>query len=283
MTSDFPTSAQVIKLIELALEEDQVHCDVTSSSTIPIELLASGVIIAKERLVVCGIPIIDLIIKSFGESLKLSILHSEGVMVEAGTKLAILQGSARALLATERTILNFLQRLCGVASYTREFVSSASGITVLDTRKTMPGWRLLDKYATHVGGARNHRGDLKSMVLIKNNHIDANSGDIAAVLRATENCNVEVEIEVRNLAELRAALQGKVSYVMLDNMSNQQIVEALAVVAEIKPDVKVEISGGITKQRLPQLAALGVKLVSSGALTTQARNVDISMGISLEK
>ena len=277
----FPKSERVQTLISLALDEDQANFDVTANLTIEQGLSGTAVIRAKEELLVCGLPIIEAIAKRFGRALEIELLQKEGTRVSTGCELARLSGNARTLLALERTILNFLQRLCGVATYTNNFVRMAGGIEILDTRKTLPGWRELDKYATRVGGAINHRSDLRSMVLIKNNHIDANRGNIASVLAATSGCGVPVEIEVRNLSELQAALKSEVDYVMLDNMSDHDIAQALAEVARVKPQVKVEVSGGITLDRLPQLAALGVKLVSLGALTTQARNVDISMGLSL--
>ena len=277
----FPATQRLNALIELALDEDQAKFDITANCTIPEALTATAIVHAKEELVVCGLPIINLITQRYGCTLALSILQQEGTRVVNGCELARLAGNARVLLALERTILNFLQRLCGVATNTNNFVRHAGGIELLDTRKTLPGWRELDKYATRVGGARNHRADLKSMVLIKNNHIDANRGDVSKVLRAVQNCGVPIEVEVRNLTELHEVLKGQIDYLMLDNMSNQEIAQALALVQQIKPQVKVEVSGGVTLERLPQLAALGVSLVSIGALTTQARNVDISMGIKL--
>ena len=279
----FPDTNQVRTLIKLALEEDQAFSDVTAKCTIDSALKGRAVLHCKEELVVCGLPIIEIIAQQFACELKVELLQQEGARVDVKSELAHVNGSVRALLALERTILNFLQRLCGVATYTNNFVRNACGIEILDTRKTIPGWRQLDKYATRVGGARNHRADLKSMALVKNNHIDANLGDIAAVLAALSGCGVPVEVEVRDTRELAAVLKRQVDYVMLDNMSNQQISESLEMVKQLKPSVLVEVSGGVTPERLPELAQLGVKLVSVGALTTQARNVDISMSIKIDR
>ena len=275
---------QVRKLIRLAIEEDFGTGDPTTQLTVADTHIADAVVVAREALVFCGGPLVSLIFEEFGWEVEIEVLVDEGIAVAAGTELVRLRGSAAALLAAERTLLNFLQRLSGVASYTRNFVSAEPKITVLDTRKTLPGWRRLEKYATRTGGATNHRQHLGDMILVKNNHIDAQGGDVDKTLGkifADKTHDLEVEVEVRSEEELRAVLEFPVDMVMLDNMDDQAIAACLALLNESPRKPRVEVSGGITAARLPELSALGVTCVSSGSLTTQATNVDIAMRIML--
>lgn len=271
------------KLVALALDEDDVHHDVTAALAVPPSHRSVARIVARERLVVCGLDIVGCIIEQSGFSLTAVELATEGAEASADAVLAEISGPTRELLAVERTILNFLQRLCGVATHTREFVEKADGLVVLDTRKTMPGWRALDKHATAVGGARNHRMSLGDMVLVKNNHIDANPGGIRAALEgvvAGKPENMAWEVEVRSLDELRVALEFRPTFVMLDNFSDVGIGEAMAVITACKSRPMIEASGGVRAERLSVLKGLGVDAVSSGFLTTHAPNVDISMRLS---
>ncbi len=271
------------KLVALALDEDDVHHDVTAALAVPSSHHSVARIVARERLVVCGLGIVGCIIEQSGFTLSAVELATDGAEAAADTVLAEISGPTRELLAVERTILNFLQRLCGVATHTREFVKKADGLVVLDTRKTMPGWRALDKHATAVGGARNHRMSLGDMVLVKNNHIDANPGGIRAVLEgvvAGKPENMAWEVEVRSIDELRVALEFRPTFVMLDNFSDAGIGEAMAVITACKSRPLIEASGGVRAERLSVLKGLGVDAVSSGFLTTHAPNVDISMRLS---
>jgi len=271
------------KLVALALEEDQAHSDVTAALAVPPSHCSVARVVARERLVVCGPDIVGCIIEQGGFSLSVAELVSEGAEVPADTVLAEITGATRELLAVERTVLNFLQRLCGVATHTRGFVSKANGLVVLDTRKTMPGWRALDKHATAVGGARNHRMSLGDMVLVKNNHIDANPRGVRGALEgvvAGKPPKMAWEVEVRNLDELRVALEFCPTFVMLDNFTDAGIGEAMALITAAKNRPMVEASGGVRAERLAALKALGVDAVSSGFLTTHAPNVDISMRLS---
>lgn len=281
-------SPLVRRLIHLAIEEDLSFDDVTSSLSIPQAAQARAEVMAKQALVVCGTPLIPLIFDELGAEVENSCLVPEGELVEPQTVLAKIEGRTRDLLSAERMILNFLQRLSGVATLTRRFVEQAGSLVVLDTRKTLPGWRLLDKYAVGVGGAKNHRFHLGDMILVKNNHIDVAPGKTPLEkVRATLATVFEkkptwmpVEVEVRDLSELKAVLDFKPQIVMLDNMPDEGIREALKLIKSAAPDVQVEISGKVTVDRLASLRALGVNCVSVGALTTQATNVDISMSIS---
>jgi len=279
--NDFLFDAPHVKrLIQLAIEEDLPAGDVTAALTIPAEQAGKAMIIAREPLVVCGVPLVHAVFREFGWNVVVQPTAAEGDEVGVGAPLARLSGKTRHIVAAERIILNFLQRLSGIATGTRRVVRHAGGIPVLDTRKTTPGWRLLEKYAVRLGGGANHRGSLSDMVLVKNNHIAAHGGSVQATLKRVfegKPLYLPVEVEVRSIEELDHALEFDVSVVMLDNMPTALIAEALARIATKRPGLPVEISGGVTIERLPELARAGVKLVSMGALTTQAQNVDISL------
>jgi nicotinate-nucleotide pyrophosphorylase (carboxylating) len=278
-------SPQVKTLIRAALEEDLGLGDITCALTIPAGHRSRAAVVARERLVFCGAGIMPALFSEMGCEVQLVLGAKEGDEFEADTVLAELSGETRHLLAAERTLLNFLQRLSGVATCARRFVKAAGAITVLDTRKTTPGWRVLEKHAVKVGGARNHRFSLGDMILIKNNHIAAHGGDLKAVMRevaARKPFYMLVEVEVRSCAELEQALKLGADIVMLDNMNDEELRRAAALAKSIAPDVPVEVSGGVTIERLRELSALGVSCVSVGALTTHAVNVDISMRIKAE-
>jgi nicotinate-nucleotide pyrophosphorylase (carboxylating) len=275
-------SPLVTRLVALALDEDHARDDITARITVPVGHTSKAKVIARERLVVCGLDIVPVIIREGGWSIAVTQQVTEGTMANDGDLLVGLSGSTRELLAAERTILNFLQRLCGVATYTRDFCEGVKGLKILDTRKTMPGWRLLDKYAVRTGGATNHRFSLADMVLVKNNHIDAHPGGINGALSdvvAQKPEGMSWEVEVRNLQELRVALSFKPTMIMLDNFKDDALSEAIGVVQASGHRPLVEVSGGVSRSRLSVIEASGVDAASVGALTTQAPNVDISMRI----
>ena len=275
-------SPLVRKLVDLAIEEDLAHGDITASLTVPESHTSKAKVIAREKLVVCGLDIVAEIVKSGGWSLSVQKKASEGAWAADGDILVELAGSTRELLSAERTILNFLQRLSGVATYTREFCENQKGLMILDTRKTMPGWRLLDKYAVKTGGASNHRFSLGDMVLVKNNHIDAHPQGIKGALAdvvAKKPLYMPWEVEVRNLDELKVALSFNPTIVMLDNFNDDALKDAVALVKSAAHQPMIEVSGGVSKERLAKIQAAGVDAASVGALTTRAPNVDISMRI----
>lgn len=279
-------SKLVQSLIHLALEEDQVWTDVTSKTCVAVTAQASATIIARQQLVVCGLPILQQIIKIYKSKIKIKLLARDGQLRNDMDALALLSGPARDLLALERTFLNFLQRLSGVATFTRAVnEAKPQGLVLLDTRKTTPGWRLLEKYAVTVGGAKNHRFNLADMILVKNNHIDANGGDLRATLskftRIRRTSKIKLEVEVRNIEELKTALEFKPDIIMLDNFSDTEIKAAISEVRRSKTDSIIEASGGVSKKRLSKLNRLGVDCASMGALTTQVKNVDISMRLKI--
>jgi nicotinate-nucleotide pyrophosphorylase (carboxylating) len=258
-------STLVQKIIDLALEEDLSGGDITSTLTVPEGKGGAGELVAKEPLVVCGLPLVGRILQTVSHGSGQVKLHtSEGQKVQKGAVLATIQADLRSLLAAERTILNFLQRLSGVATLTARVCGRARGVAVLDSRKTTPGLRVLEKYA------------------VKNNHIDANGGSVSKTLsrlRASAPLYMPVEVEVRSIDELIEALPFNPAVVMLDNMNDREIKRALSVIQQSGQAMQVEISGGVTAERIPKLKSLGVKIVSMGALTTKAQNVDISMRI----
>lgn len=275
-------SPLVKRLIELALDEDHAREDITAKVTVPQSHTSKAKVIARQRLVVCGLDIVPQIIQAGGWQLVVTRRAEEGGWACDGDVLVELSGSTRELLAAERTILNFLQRLCGVATFTRNFCEGVKGLKILDTRKTMPGWRLLDKYAVKTGGASNHRFSLADMVLVKNNHIDAHPGGIRGALAdvvANKPPTMPWEVEVRNLEELRVALSCNPTMIMLDNFKDEALKEAIAVVRACANQPLIEVSGGVSKDRLAAIQAAGVDAASVGALTTQAPNVDISLRI----
>lgn len=270
------------KLILLALEEDLAFGDITASLTVPESHRSSAVVLARQKLVMCGVEVLQAIIQEGHWDIQCSVQVSDGDSLESEAVIANLVGRTRDLLAAERTILNFLQRLCGVATFTREFCSIQPGLVVLDTRKTMPGWRVLDKYAVRTGGGKNHRFCLGDMILVKNNHIDAHPGGIRGALATVADKKplyMPWEVEVRTLEELSIALEYKPTIVMLDNFADDTIAEAVKIVHTESDPPMIEVSGGITKERLARIFAAGADAVSVGALTTQAPNVDISMRI----
>jgi len=280
--ADMLNSTFVRNLIDLALAEDLAYGDVTSSLVVPFEQNSQAEIIAREPLIVCGLPLIELILKKLDAGVAITIKAKEGEKATKGDVLAELKGNTRALLAAERTMLNFIQRLSGIALHTNKIVSDASEIAILDTRKTTPGWRVLEKYAVRTGGGRNHRTSLGDMILIKNNHFDAATG-IAAVMEQVMRERppyMTVEVEVRNMEELKQVVPFKPEVIMCDNMPDKEIVAALNYIKSFAPQTKVEVSGGLEPEDISRLHGLGVKYVSMGSLIKRAVNVDISMRIS---
>ena len=270
------------KIVALALEEDLSFGDITAALTVPEEHRSTARIIARQNLVMCGCEILPTIIQEGHWGIHLLMKVSDGEVVESGAIIAELQGFTKELLAAERTMLNFLQRLCGVATFTRNFCAIQPGLVILDTRKTIPGWRVLDKYSVRVGGGRNHRFCLGDMILVKNNHIDAHPGGIRGALAdiaKSKPLYMPWEVEVRNLDELRVALEFKPNIIMLDNFSDSLISAAVTLVQAAQDRPMIEVSGGITRDRLASIHNAGADAVSVGALTTQAPNVDISMRI----
>ncbi|HZT77067.1 MAG TPA: carboxylating nicotinate-nucleotide diphosphorylase [Vicinamibacterales bacterium] len=266
-------------IVREALEEDVGAGDITTNATVDASLAARGVFLAKADCVVCGLGVALEAFRQLDPAVRASIALPDGSRGRAGDAIASVTGSARALLVGERTALNFLQRLSGIATITRRFVDAAAGrITILDTRKTTPLLRVLEKYAVRVGGGTNHRVGLYDAVLIKDNHIDLAGGVRPAVERMRRaRPDLPIEIEARTLAEVDEALAAGAGTILVDNMTTADI---CAAVGRAKGRAKIEISGGVTLDRTPELAATGADFVSVGALTHSAPAVDISFEIA---
>ena len=273
-------------LIALALEEDLGEAgDVTTNSVIPENLVTDAVFLAKEDLVCAGLPIAERLFLTLDPSAQWEPLVQEGQFCPKGTLMAKVHGPARILLTGERTALNFLQRLCGVATASKKYQDAAgNSCRILDTRKTTPGWRNLEKYAVAVGGAFNHRIGLYDRVMIKDNHRElAGLEGAGGITRSVERVRkmypgLEIEVEVDSLAELAEAVETGAEYILLDNMSDEMMAEA---VKFVNGRSKLEASGGITLARIPSAAKTGVDFISAGALTHSVKSCDISMDILL--
>lgn len=264
-------------LIERALEEDIGSGDRTSEAALPPDAAARGSIVAKVGGVICGLPIAEAVFRHVDPQSALIPLVQEGEPIETGEVIASVHGPARGVLTAERTALNFLGRLSGIATLTSWFVDAVANYPciVLDTRKTTPGWRTLEKYAVRCGGGRNHRLGLFDMLLLKENHI-ACAGGLAEAVRRVRAAKVElpIEVEVRSLNELEEALTLGVERVLLDNMDLPTLRQA---VAQAKQKAFTEASGGITLSRAREIAQSGVDAISVGALTHSAPALDISL------
>ena len=267
-------------LIKIALKEDIGSGDITTDNLVDPDLEGKGVIIAKEPFIIAGLDVACQVFKHLNANVIFIPVYIDGNLVKEGETIATVEGKLRALLSGERTALNFLQRLSGIATCVRSYVDELKNkrVRLVDTRKTTPGWRVLEKYAVRVGGAHNHRMGLYDGVLIKDNHIAACGGIKKAVdrIRTRVSHLVKIEVEVSTLDQVKDALKAGADVIMLDNMSIEQIKEAAAFIDE---KALVEVSGNVTKSGLKSLADAGVDIISVGALTHSAGCVDISMRI----
>ncbi len=288
MIPAFPHRA-LAPLLELAFAEDLGDGsevgdigDVTSEATLSPRHRSRAVLSAKEPGVVCGLPVLEAAFRRRGLAPRIKCLVQEGQAVATGTALAVLEGETIGLLGCERVILNFLQRLGGVATGARAFSEAAGSFTrILDTRKTIPGYRALDKYAVAVGGGHNHRMGLWDQVLIKDNHVAACGSVLAAVekARARHGRSMVVEAEVRSLEELRTLWEAPVDIVLLDNMDDTSLRQAVREARERAPRLKLEASGNMDLQRVRRLADAGLDFISVGALTHSVRAWDLTLNL----
>ena len=281
---------RVDTLIELALAEDLGDAgDVTTLAVVPEAAKCRAILLCKEPdMVLCGLPVAERVFRAVDPELEFAAQKREGDLCRKGDVLAEISGSARGVLTAERTALNFIQRLSGVATAAHRYAAAVAGTkaVVLDTRKTTPGYRNLEKYAVAVGGAGNHRIGLYDRVMIKDNHREmaAMEGDGAiprAVARARNKYpGLEIEVEADTLDDVRAAAECGVEHIMLDNMDDTTMERAVGIVAG---RAKLEASGGITLERLRRIAEIGVDFISVGALTHSVKSADISLDIEVEK
>lgn len=272
------------QLIDLALSEDIGAGDVTSEYFVGEDDQASARAIAQERAVVAGTEVAAEIFRRVDPALRVEIAQKDGAIVSAGVAVLEVRGRARSILTAERVALNFLQRLSGIATLTHQFVEAAgpNGAKILDTRKTTPGWRRLEKAAVVAGGGTNHRRGLDDMVLVKDNHLLARNGlvQLSAVIARVrqERPDLRIEVEADTLVQVRALLEIEgVDVILLDNMRATELREAVALG---KGKVKFEASGGVSLSNVRQIAATGVDFVSIGALTHSARAIDFSLELT---
>ncbi|WP_319409143.1 carboxylating nicotinate-nucleotide diphosphorylase [uncultured Desulfosarcina sp.] len=267
-------------LIQLALKEDIGPGDITTDNLVAPGTRGKGTIIAKQDLVIAGLKVAGKVFKTLEPQIDFEALYADGDRIPAGSTVVRIDGTLGALLRGERTALNFLQRLSGVATQAHAFVGEVAGTSVklVDTRKTTPGWRVLEKYAVRMGGAHNHRMGLYDGVLIKDNHIAVSGGIANAVKKVRQQIShlVKVEVEAATFEEVKEALAAGADVIMLDNMDLDQIRKAVRM---IDKKALIEVSGNVTRERLKELAQTGVDLISIGALTHSAVAVDLSMRI----
>lgn len=273
-----------------ALREDIGNKDITTELIIPRNKFVKSVLLAKGDCVICGLTVVSCIFKLIDKSIKFEPLVKEGDFVKKGRKIARVSGSARSILTAERVALNFLSILCGVSTKTREYVRAIKPYKakIIDTRKTIPGLRLLEKYAVRIGGGFNHRMCLDEMVLIKDNHIKVMGDRLwvigSKVIKNKIPSKVRIEIEVKNLKEFKNALKLNPNTIMLDNMSIEDMKRAVKIRNHPSPNTyhltpKLEASGGITLKNVKKVASTGVDMISIGALTHSVASVDISLEI----
>ncbi|HEV8717464.1 MAG TPA: carboxylating nicotinate-nucleotide diphosphorylase [Candidatus Binatia bacterium] len=273
----------VTRLISMALEEDLGRGDVTTLATIPPDCAAQGKITAKADLTIAGLPLVEQVLQAVDPAAGARALVAEGNAVQKGTVVVELWGNAQPLLIAERTLLNFLQHLSGVATLTRRFVDAVVGTRckIIDTRKTLAGFRLLDKYAVTQGGGTNHRMGLDDGILIKDNHIAVCGGVGAAVRQARNRASalLRIEVECTTLAEIQEALDARADIILLDNMATPQMREAVQLV---NGRALLEASGNMSLERVREVAETGVDFISVGALTHSVSAADLSMAIVTE-
>jgi nicotinate-nucleotide pyrophosphorylase (carboxylating) len=270
--------AAIDEIIEAALKEDMPHGDITSESIIPARSKSEAIILTREEGVLAGIDVARRVFYKIDQSISFKKNLNDGQIFRKKDTIATLRGPSISLLKGERTALNFLQRMSGIATTTRRFVRVLEGTQtkILDTRKTTPGLRLLEKYAVKIGGGVNHRFDLSEMVLIKDNHLKLIGSISQAVMRAKEKVKsgVRIEVEATNLEEVKEAVRSGADVVMLDNMSVKKMKE---VVKWIKGKIPLEVSGKVSLRRIVEIASLGVDYISVGSLTHSYKSVDMSI------
>lgn len=266
---------EVLKIIKNALEEDMPSGDITTDNIIPVDHISQGKFIAKEDGIIAGVEVANEVFKLAGGNVSISWNVKDGDEVKKGDILAVLSGNTSTLLKGERTALNIMQRMSGIATMTNKCVKACVGKTkILDTRKTMPNFRYLDKLSVVIGGGENHRYSLSDMVLIKDNHIEAAGSITEAVKRVEKKVDCKIEVEVESLDQFKEALNTSCDIIMLDNMSNELMKECVTLNDNKK---QLEASGNMTLERIKEVSSLGVDFISLGALTHSVKALDISL------
>ena len=277
------TDELIDDLLTLAFAEDVGDGDATTLRTIPADAMGRQHLLVKQEGILAGVEIARKVFEKFDPSLKMEVFINDGAHVKPGDIAFVVEGPTRSLLQTERTMLNIMQRMSGIATTTAKYQERLEGLhtKVLDTRKTTPGMRLLEKMAVKMGGGANHRIGLFDMILIKDNHVDFAGGITNAVSRAKQWCkdngkDLKIEVEVRNTPEIMEALEAGVDRIMLDNYTPERTAEAVALIREKNPNVEIESSGGITLDTLRAYGEAGVDFISVGALTHSVKGLDMS-------
>jgi nicotinate-nucleotide pyrophosphorylase (carboxylating) len=276
----FPLSdAAVLALVRSALDEDDASKDVTTIATVLQGRRARGLLVARDPGVVCGVPLALAAFRILDPDVSIRVDAEDAVEVEAGAEVLFVSGRARGILSAERTALNFMQRLSGIATLTRQFVKAVEGTRakIVDTRKTTPGWRGLEKYAVRCGGGTNHRFSLSEAVLVKDNHLAACEGDmVEAVRRVREHAapGTAVQVECDSPEQVKAAVDARVESILLDNMSVEQLAESVEIA---RGRAITEASGGVTLATVAAIAATGVDRISVGALTHSAPALNLAL------
>jgi nicotinate-nucleotide pyrophosphorylase (carboxylating) len=279
-TLRFPYSQDELRvLVKSALDEDDAFNDLTTIATVVSDRHARGRLVARATGVLCGVPLAVEAFRQLDDKVTIRVDHEDGARLKPGDSVLYLSGHARALLAAERVALNFMQRLSGIASITARYVDAVRGTRakILDTRKTTPGWRLLEKYAVRAGGGTNHRLTLSSAVLIKDNHLAAVDGDVGVAVRRARDLapkGTKVEVECDRIEQVRAAVDADADIIMLDNMTPAQMAECVALV---DGRAITEASGGVNLDTVRAIAETGVDWISVGALTHSAPSLDLAL------
>jgi nicotinate-nucleotide pyrophosphorylase (carboxylating) len=275
-----PHSLQIQELLKAALQEDIGWGDMTTQALFPHPVKGKGIIFPKEEMILAGGSVVKELFAILDPKVAATLHKKDGVKIKKGETVISLRGDGRSLLKGERVALNFLQRLSGIATLTSQFVNQIQGTKakILDTRKTTPGLRILERYAVAQGGGKNHRFHLGDAILIKDNHIALKGGlkNVLKTIRAGSQPYTAIEIEVNNIKEVKLAIDGGVDIILLDNMKLSEIKKAVALIAG---RAFVEASGGINLSNVREIAETGVDFISIGALTHSARAIDISMDI----
>lgn len=261
-----------------ALKEDITSEDVTTNAVMRSHIIGKADLICKQDGIICGLTVFERVFQLLDEKVEFECFYQEGDTVKKNDLLGVIKGDIRVLLSGERTALNYLQRMSGIATYTKEFVKELEGFhtKLLDTRKTTPNMRPFEKYAVTIGGGTNHRYNLSDGVLLKDNHIGA-AGSVTKAIQLTREYAPfvrKIEVEVENMEMVKEAVEAGADIIMLDNMSNETMKEALTIIGS---KAQTECSGNVTKERLKEIASLGVDFISSGAITHSAPIMDISL------
>lgn len=278
---------QLTRSIREWLEEDIGTGDVTTMTTVPLDQQSKGIIHVKEAGVVAGMPIAEQVFRVVDPSLQFTAMQQDGAVVEKGAVLAEVSGNTRSILLGERLALNLLQRLSGIATRTRQYVDALeeAPVRLVDTRKTTPGHRSLEKYAVRVGGGHNHRFGLYDAVMIKDNHIKGAGGITQAVASARAQIphTMKIEVEVEGFEQLNEALDAGADIIMLDNMSCGDMKRAVTIIKGRSPHIVIEASGNVTLQTIKDIALTGVNVISVGRLTYSVQALDISLDLNEKK